>query len=138
QTNLPATTLCCSRCCSRLANILRSASQQENRRKVTRGRRREYGTAYRYLRRHARWMNYAACKNVRLPIGSGVTEAACKTVFAARLKRSGMTWGIEGGQVIVDLRVLVLSHAWGAAYAGFLKAQSLPVPASYQPQHRER
>jgi hypothetical protein len=57
-------------------------------------------------------MDYAARKQVRLPIGSGVTEAACKTVFAERLKRSGMTWGIEGGQVIVDLRVLVLSGVW--------------------------
>jgi hypothetical protein len=29
-------------------------------------------------------------------------------VFTQRLKCSGMKWGIEGGQVIVDLRVLVL------------------------------
>jgi hypothetical protein len=116
-----------------VANILRSASQQENRRKVTRGRRREYGTAYRYLRRHARWMNYAACKNVRLPIGSGVTEAACKTVFAQRLKRSGMTWGIAGGQVIVDLRVLVLSGVWEQAYAAYLRAQPIPGEVSCRP-----
>jgi hypothetical protein len=114
-----------------LADVLRSASQHENRQRLA-------GTAYRYLRRHARRMNYAAEKRMRLPIGSGVTEAACKTVFAARLKRSGMTWGIEGGQVIVDLRVLVLSQVWGLAYAGFLKAQSLPVAASYQPLHGER
>jgi hypothetical protein len=54
-------------------------------------------------------MDYAARKKVRLAIGSGVTEAACKTVFAERMKRSSMTWGIASGQVIVDLRVLVLS-----------------------------
>ena len=109
-----------------VANILRSATQQENRRKMTRGRRQEYGRAYRYLRRHARWMNYAGCRQVRLPIGSGVTEAACKTVFAQRLKRSGMTWGIDGGQVIVDLRVLVLSGVWQRAYAAYLHTQPLP------------
>jgi hypothetical protein len=117
-----------------VANILRSATQQENRRKMARGRKREYGKAYRYLRRHARWMNYGACRKVRLPIGSGVTEAACKTVFTQRLKRSGMTWGIDGGQVIVDLRVLVLSKVWERAYAAYLHAQPLPEEVSYRPR----
>jgi hypothetical protein len=50
-----------------------------------------FETAYRYLRRHGRWMDYTARKRVRLPSGSGVTEAAYKTVLAERLKRSGMT-----------------------------------------------
>jgi hypothetical protein len=117
-----------------VANILRSASQHQNRRRLAGQRREAFGTAYRYLRRHAPWMNYAAGKRLRLPIGSGVTEAACKTVFAARLKRSGMMWGTEGGQIIVDLRVLVLSQVWDLAYAGYLKAQPLPEPASYQPR----
>ena len=75
---------------------------------------------YRYLRRHAAWMKYAAYRRQGLPIGSGVTEAACKTVFAERLKRSGMTWGRAGGQVIVDLRILVLSGVWQQAHAAYL------------------
>ncbi len=54
-------------------------------------------------------MKYAEYRRQGMPIGSGVTEAACKTVFTERLKRSGMTWSHEGGQVILDLRVLVLS-----------------------------
>ena len=116
------------------ANILRSATQQSKRRKMSRSRREEYGKAYRYLRRHVPWMNYAACRRVKLPIGSGVTEAACKTVFAQRLKRSGMTWGIVGGQVIVDLRVLVLSQVWGRAFAAYLDAQPLPKEVSYRPR----
>ena len=116
-----------------VANILRSATQHENRRKVTRGRRPEYGKAYRYLRRHARCMGYAARRKVGLPIGSGVTEAACKTVFTQRLKRSGMTWGLAGGQVIVDLRVLVKSQVWERAYAAHLHAQPLPREVSYRP-----
>ncbi len=67
---------------------------------------------------------------MKLPIGSGVTEAACKTVFAERLKRSGMTWGIAGGQVIVDLRVLVLSGVWERSYTAYLAARPLPEPGS--------
>ena len=49
-----------------------------------------------------------------LPIGSGVVEAACKTVIGHRLKRAGMRWSVEGGQSVLNLRVLVLSHRWEA------------------------
>jgi hypothetical protein len=82
--------------------------------------------SYRYLRRHARWMQYASYQRQGMPIGSGVTEAACKTVFAERLKRSGMTWGRAGGQVIVDLRILVLSRVWQEAHAAYLGSRPLP------------
>src|SRR5689334_5123396 len=34
----------------------------------------------------------------------GVTEAAYKTVFTQRLKQPGMSWTVEGGQVIRRLR----------------------------------
>jgi hypothetical protein len=40
-----------------------------------------------------------------LSIGSGVTEAACKTVFTQRVKFSGMRWSREGAQVILSLRM---------------------------------
>jgi hypothetical protein len=82
---------------------------------------------YRYLRKHAPWMQYAACRRRGLPIGSGVTEAACKTVFAERLKRSGMTWGRAGGQVIVDLRVLVLSGVWQPTHEAYLASRPQPM-----------
>ena len=61
-----------------------------------------------------------------LPIGSGVTEAACKTVFTQRLKQSGMTWSLEGGQWIVDLRVVHLSGIWPQVYQAYLQAKNLP------------
>lgn len=51
-----------------------------------------------------------------LPIGSGVGEAACKTLIPQRLKRSGMRWRHEGGQAILTFRALVQSgrfnHGW--------------------------
>ena len=58
-----------------------------------------------------------------LPVGSGVTEAACKTVFTQRRKRSGMRWGREGGQVILDLRVLLLSGVWDSAFRPYLRCR---------------
>ena len=84
---------------------------------------------YRYLRKHAPWMKYASYRRQGLPLGSGVTEAACKTVFAERLKRSGMTWGREGGQVIVDLRILGLSGVWQQAHEAYLASRPQPTIA---------
>jgi len=71
-------------------------------------------------------MDYAGHRRHGLPIGSGVTEAACKTVFAERLKRSGMTWSCVGGQVILDLRVLVLSRVWQHAHQSYLASRPQP------------
>ncbi|MGH9611148.1 MAG: hypothetical protein ACRD34_15900, partial [Bryobacteraceae bacterium] len=69
----------------------------------------DYDSAYGFLQRHARWMDYAGRRRRRTPIGSGVTEAACKIVFSQRFKCSGMKWGDEGGAAILALRVAVLS-----------------------------
>ena len=65
-----------------------------------------------------------------MAIGSGVTETACETVFAERLKRSGMTWSREGGQVILDLRVLVLSRVWPTAHQAYLASRPNPQKAA--------
>ena len=74
----------------------------------------EYDPAYEYLRSRIQFMDYVEYRKYHLPIGSGVTEAACKTVFTQRLKQSGMSWGIKGGQVVTDLRVIHLSGIWEA------------------------
>jgi len=63
-----------------------------------------------YFRRHRRRMRYAEAAAAKLPIGSGVVEAACKTLVTQRMKRSGMRWRHEGGQAILTLRALVQSE----------------------------
>ena len=94
--------------------VLRSAGALKTIRGLV-GTEKDYQDAYNYLHRHARWMNYAERRRRRTPIGSGVTEAACKTVFTQRFKCSGMKWDIAGGgAVILALRVAVLSKTWSA------------------------
>src|SRR5579871_3196936 len=110
------------------AQVARSAMQLLDRRKMTPAQRAAFWKAYRYLRRHRRWMDYADYRRRGLPIGSGVTEAACKTVFTQRFKRSGMHWGRESGQVILDLRVAYLSGLWEEAFARDLATRAMPQP----------
>ncbi|PSB66346.1 hypothetical protein C7B79_01440 [Chroococcidiopsis cubana CCALA 043] len=62
-----------------------------------------------YFRNHQHQMNYAQCLDRHYPIGSGVTEAACKTVIKQRLCCSGMRWKQKGAAAILSLRTLVLT-----------------------------
>ena len=105
--------------------ILHSAAAIRSRRIVI-GKTKAYRKAYGYLREHIRHLDYTEYRRNHLPIGSGVTEAACKTVVSQRLKRSGMAWSEEGGQRIVDLRVIHLSGVWSQVHQSYLQTKILP------------
>jgi hypothetical protein len=51
-------------------------------------------------------MDYARRVAAHEPIGSGVTEAACKVIVKQRLCGSGMKWREEGATVVLSLRAL--------------------------------
>jgi hypothetical protein len=70
-----------------------------------------------YFRKRRRRMRYAEMKAQCLPIGTGLTEAACKTLVTQRLKQSGMRWSQEGGQAILNLRGWAQSERFDQAWA---------------------
>jgi hypothetical protein len=74
-------------------------------------------TELRYFRKNRHRMRYAGYRNQNLPVGSGVVEAACKTLVTQRMKRSGMRWRPEGGQAILTLRALAQSDRFDQAWA---------------------
>jgi hypothetical protein len=107
--------------------VLHSAAALRRRRIIVSAAKREqYRAAYAYLRKRVRFLDYVGYRRDHLPIGSGVTEAACKTVFTQRLKQSGMTWKVESGQWIVDLRVIHLSGVWNEVYQSYLGSKDIP------------
>ena len=57
-------------------------------------------------------MSYYAFVKDALPIGSGVTEAACKMIVKQRLCQSGMKWRERGASIILSLRTLERSNRW--------------------------
>lgn len=80
-------------------------------------RRKALTRAIAYFRKHRHRMAYAALKRRGLPIGSGLVEAACKTLVAQRLKRSGMRWSDEGAQAILTPRGWMQSGRYDEAWA---------------------
>jgi hypothetical protein len=111
-----------------LSRILHSAAKHHSQRVLSAAKEEAYQKTYNYLNRHQEWMDYCGYRRQGLPIGSGVTEAACKTVFTQRFKESGMTWKLEGGQTILVLRLAQLSGVWNAVYSNFLQSRPLATP----------
>lgn len=105
---------------------------REARRCTTRKVRRAVRAEIRYLRSHHHRMDYAHLQARGLPIGSGVVEAACKTLVTARLKRSGMRWRKPGGQAVLTFRSLQQSDRWDPAWehlSASYRADVTPIPA---------
>jgi hypothetical protein len=96
--------------------VLHSAATLRQQHGLKGKKRTDFGRAYRYLRDRLTYMRYDEYRRLGIPLGSGVTEAGCKTVYTQRLKLSGMRWKREGAQHILQLRVLRLSCVWDQAY----------------------
>ena len=93
-------------------------------------RRTRIGEVLRYFRHNRHRMRYAHTQTRHLPIGSGIVEAACKTLVTQRLKRSGMRWRHAGGQAILTLRALMQSSRFDQAWASLSNTyrQDVAVP----------
>jgi hypothetical protein len=102
------------------SRVLHSAASLLSRRKLGKTRLENFQKAYHYIQSRTSYMKYHDYKRNHLPIGSGVTEAACKTVFTQRLKLSGMRWSHEGACRILTLRTILLSGTWAATYGAIL------------------
>ena len=76
-------------------------------------------------------MRYRDSKERHIPLGSGITEAACKTIFTQRLKLSGMRWKRAGAQQILNLRTILLSRTWQSTYALALATRDASIPRPY-------
>ncbi len=107
-----------------ILRVLHSAAAHAWRFEFTPEEKKAYEDAYQYLQQHKKFMDYWWYRRRGLAIGSGITEAACKTLFTQRFKQSGMKWSMEGGQVVVDLRVIWTSKLWHKVYEAHL--QQLP------------
>ena len=62
-----------------------------------------------YLQNQKGRMNYSYSVERNWPIGSGVTEAACKTLIKQRLCKSGSRWKDDGALAVLSIRALRLT-----------------------------
>lgn len=75
-------------------------------------------------------LRYAEAKAEKLPIGTGPTEAAAKTLVNVRMKRAGARYAQHGGQTILTFRAALLSER--------LDLLAAELEATYRATVRER
>ena len=78
-----------------------------------------------YLDNNKARMSYKTALDHKLPIATGPTEAAAKTLVGVRMKRSGARFSQHGGQTVLSLRAALKSRrlddlmdVLGASYKG--------------------
>jgi hypothetical protein len=114
------------------SRVLHSCGAILSQRKLSASAQKLYDRACNYIRKRTKYMDYAQYKASHIPRGSGITEAACKTVFTQRLKLSGMRWTAAGAKRILILRTCLLSGIWQATYDRYLDTLKSNLPATYE------
>jgi hypothetical protein len=69
-----------------------------------------------YFTTNAQRMRYPVFRAQGMHVGSGIAEAACKTIVSTRAKRSGMRWTPEGIDALLPLRTSVLNGAYDSLW----------------------
>ncbi|WP_296900339.1 ISKra4 family transposase [Thiohalocapsa sp.] len=86
--------------------LVAQAAQLSRRSSLSQTLRDEAYSAWTYFNNHRHHMDYPGFLAEGLPIGSGVTEAACKSLVKQRLCASGMRWKDTGAKIVLSLRAL--------------------------------
>jgi len=115
-----------SKWCSQLKNevngvqrLIRSLRYYSRKTKLSQVSQKELDQQVGYFTRNAQWMNYADFVARNLPIGSGPTEAACKTIVKERMCRSGMRWDRQKGKAVLTLRTITKSGQWDQVWKSY-------------------
>lgn len=82
-----------------------------------------------YFSNNKNRMTYARNVENNLPIGSGVTEAACKTLIKQRLCNSGMRWKEKGAAAVLSLRSLAHTDCRWDQFWGKISQYGYPLAA---------
>jgi hypothetical protein len=83
-----------------------------------------------YFSNHHQQMKYAERRAENLPIGSGVTEAACKTLVKMRLCKTGAKWKEQGAAAVLSLRCLAYTEERWQQFWAKVDRYGFPVAAA--------
>jgi len=86
------------------AKLLLEGMKNLMNKKISNNKKEEIEKAITYFSNHLHQMGYANYLSRKIPIGSGVIEAACKVIIKQRMCSSGMRWTDEGAKSVLILR----------------------------------
>ncbi len=74
-----------------------------------------------YIENNNDRMRYRSLRQQGMPIGSGITESACKTLVNMRAKGAGQRWSVPGLRGTLQLRALNASDRFDSFWVHFVK-----------------
>jgi hypothetical protein len=95
--------------------------------KLSKAQKNKFETFKTYFTNNKHRMNYGYKLENNEPIGSGVTEAACKVIVKQRLCKSGAKWKDKGARGILSLRTLSYSGSYWQQFWGKVDQYGFPV-----------
>jgi hypothetical protein len=97
-----------------VSRILTELTTFSSEHKLSGKRKSDLSSAITYLQNHKEKMLYYKNTDSNMPIGSGVTEAACKSLVKVRMCKGAARWKDEGATVVLTLRSLHMTNErWG-------------------------
>lgn len=109
--------------------ILKEMRTLSDERRLTQSVREKLKSAVTDFTNHKHPMHDARYRRKKFPIGSGVTEAACKTLVKQRWCESGMKWVERGASVVLSLRALVLTNERWQQFWSKIDQYGFPITA---------
>ena len=76
-----------------------------------------------YLHNQRERLDYDACRQQGIPIGSGGVESANKFISHVRLKRSGAWWVVENGNAMLRLRCAIYNGTFDLVFRKYQAVQ---------------
>jgi hypothetical protein len=110
-------------------NTLLSEMEILTQRTMPKNLRSELDAAITFFTNHQHQMQYADYIAQHFTIGSGVTEAACKTLIKQRMCLSGAKWVDKGARIVIALRALVLTKDRWSQFWKKVNQYGFPVAA---------
>jgi hypothetical protein len=86
------------------AELLLEGMKNLKKKKINNDKKEEIEKSATYFTNYLHQMDYANYLSRKIPIGSGVIEAACKVIIKQRMCNSGMKWTGEGAKTVLVLR----------------------------------
>jgi hypothetical protein len=111
---------------TRLWNEMKSFDEQNE---IPQAQKEKFESAITYFDNNKGKMCYAKNIKQNLPIGSGVTEAACKVIVKQRLCGSAMKWKENGAATVLRLRCLNYSSGRWNQFWDKVSQYGLPMAA---------
>lgn len=102
-------------------SLLEELRERRRKPRLSLGARQSLDKAISYLENSLERTNDASYRKTHIPIGSGVTEAACKTLIKQRMCGSGMKWKHTGADAVLRLRALALTQGAWEAFWGHVR-----------------